>query len=427
MSRFGMAAVAAIAVTAGAAFGEDVTLSVDKVQQRYPWNGMVDIDYTVTCPEGAAPLDAANDILRFELIDESVQPPKTNAVNTLSECPVPVAAGTHRIAWNAHADGVTCVSKDVKMRLSVTHYAERYMIVDLTKTDADGKYAVTYCDGQPADGFSQPEYKTDKLVLRLIPPGSFIAGSPTSERNHQNTEVQHKVTITKPFYLGIFEITQAQYRHVMGSAIPKTGNEGDERPMDNLSYNDLRGAANTTTHLYDWPWNSGVDTNGTIIGRMCLRTGLRFDLPTEAQWEYACRAGTTTPYNRGNPTPDKTSMIKELKDLGRFKENTDDKRGDSSYTTHTKVGSYEPNGWGLYDMHGNVKELCLDRFRGAVETLEQRVDPVGSYDDQYRAYRGGSHSDNEEACRAARRQCIVPHSNDFGARLFCELPSERGE
>ena len=151
-------------------------------------------------------------------------------------------------------------------------------------------------------------------------------------------------TITKPFYMDAFPVTQKQYQNVTGAN--PSYYKGEMRPVECVSWNTVRGTSST----YDWPNVRTVDAN-SFMGRLQARTGLAFDLPTEAQWEYACRAGTTGSYNNGN-------MVSWL---GRYNDTQRDGRG--GYTLqHTTVGSYLSNDWGLYDMHGNVLEWCLDWY-----------------------------------------------------------------
>ena len=151
-----------------------------------------------------------------------------------------------------------------------------------------------------------------------------------------------QVTLTRPFFIGVFEVTQKQYELVTGAT--PSFKQGDMLPVEQVSWNDIRGNCN-------WPADTSV-SNNSFMGLLRARTGLAFDLPTEAQWEYACRAGTTNDFNVSGQNMDS---------LGRYENNGDDERGGSEYWyTTTTVGSYLPNDWGLYDMHGNVEEWCLD-------------------------------------------------------------------
>ena len=264
-----------------------------------------------------------------------------------------------------------------------------YCVIDLSGGPDSTSYPVSYVSSVPSGGWND-EYKTTKLVLRRIEPGTFMMCGTV------------ETTITKPFYIGVFEVTQKQYELVMGSN-PSAYN-GDARPVEQVSYNDIRGSSDGA----GWPESSAVDEN-SFLGKMVSRTGLSLDLPTEAQWEYACRAGTTSTYNNGGSTED------DLKTLGRYSGNTSDGRG--GYSQHTTVGSYAPNAWGLYDMHGNVWEWCLD-WHG---TLAGGNDPKGATSGSGRVQRGGSWLHDAASCTSSYRNGDDPSDGIgiFGFRLCC--------
>ena len=234
-----------------------------------------------------------------------------------------------------------------------------YCVIDVSGGTSAANYPVTYLDSVPIGGWGD-EYKTTKILLRRIEPGDVKLG---------NTK---PVTLTKPFYIGVFEITQKQYSLVTGT--DPSHYKGDMRPVERVSWNTIRGNSDT----YNWPTVMTVDPN-SFIGKLQARTGLNFDLPTEAQWEYACRAGTTSSYNNGGGSD------VDLKMLGRYSANRADGKG--GYGEHTTVGSYFPNAWGLYDMHGNVSEWCLDWY-GDINS-DPATDWIGASSGFYRVLRGG--------------------------------------
>ena len=424
-------AVSAVAQNANAAAGVDLTL--DRVQQRYPWNGFVDIDYTITRDTDALP--DVDDNLEVLMIDKSVTPAVTNRAIRFLQAPLPLTAGKHRITWDANGDGVTNYSDKASFIVKIAHYAPAYMVIDVSKGKDAPVYPVTYLNGEPTGGFNTPEYKGDKIVLRRIHPGSYMAGSPTNEANRTDaSERQHRVALTKPFYIGIFEITQKQYENVMGET--SFTYEGDDRPADNLSYTLLRGKPNYSTHQYMWPWTDEV-APGTFLGILRAKckafspdtndyteevTG--FDLPLEFQWEYACRAGTTGAFSTTDTYENTTDGQKAVMDsLGRHKDNKKDGHGDY-FDAHTNVGRYAPNPWGLYDMHGNMYELCRDLYGGPdVAALEQYVDPEGAKGTLVDCVaRGGAWMKVFSACRSASRTNAGVNTAGSGFRLSRTLP-----
>ena len=434
---FAAAAAVVLAVTPLA--GRSVTIDVTKFQQRYPWNGLVDIDYTITRTEGDLELDPAKNFVEITVVN--CENATTNVAHVFRQGKLPVSDGTHRVTWDANAEGINFKSQSVKVFAEIVHYAEKYMVIDVsTGSGDDAVYEVTYLNGVPEGGFTNNTYRGDKIVLRLIPPGTFVMGSPTTEPGHEadtaGSEVQHAVAITKPFYIGVFEITQKQYKNVMNNANPSMYKD-DYRPVEKVTYNNIRGTANVTTHLYDWPHNSDVDLQNSFMGKLRAKcreknpstgewepvSGL-FDLPTEAQWEYACRAGTTTPFNNDEPCANNTDLATQLKKLGRYKDNKSDNKGGFN-VAHTVVGSYASNAWGLYDMHGNIYEWCLDWHKVDVQNIETpSVDPVGASNGTDRVLRGGCWDSSSHGTRSAYRGGVLPSTvyQYMGFRLSCALP-----
>ena len=298
----------------------------------------------------------------------------------------------HRIVWNLEKQGINIQSSNVTF--TVTYYdAPLYCVVDLSAGAKASLYPVTYLHAPPSGGFNTDEYKTTKLVLKRVNAGTFKMGAPLGESGREKFETQHQVTLTKPYYIGVFEVTQKQWKLVMGSNPSKFS--GDKRPVEQVSWDAIRGDSET----YNWPESSAVDAN-SFIGRLRARTGLEFDLPTEAQWEYACRAGRTTAYSYG---------VSENGDYMWYSSN-------SSSQTH-EVGTKKPNEWELYDMHGNVREWCLDAWSD-FETAAV-VDPKGGSSGGTRVFRGGDWDRFAGYCRSASRSSWFSYSTDdsWGFRL----------
>lgn len=251
-----------------------------------------------------------------------------------------------------------------------------YCVIDLSGGSEAERYPVSYLADVPSGGWTDA-YKKTKLVLRRVEAGSFqMAGT-------------CNVTLTKPYYVGVFELTQAQYKKIMGTS-HLAAYYGDCYPVQYLKWNEVRGDSST----YDWPTSAAVGEN-SVVGILRSKTGLEFDLPTEAQWEYASRAGTTTAYNNGKDTTKGLALIARCS-LNSFDTSVGVTNGIA------RVGSYLPNNWGLYDMHGNIAEMCLDRQSAAYNQNDDLADsatnPVGaSSGTSLRVVRGGDWTSNPKS------------------------------
>jgi formylglycine-generating enzyme required for sulfatase activity len=209
-----------------------------------------------------------------------------------------------------------------------------------------------------------------KMEFVLIPAGSFMMGDETGSPWEKPV---HEVTITKPFYLGKYEVTQEQWQAVMGSNPSKF--KAPKNPVEQVNWQDCQGFL-------------------AKLNEKSRSGGAKFGLPTEAQWEYACRAGTTTRYALGDEA-------KELGDYGWWYWN-------SQWKTHP-VGQKKPNAWGLYDMHGNVWEWCADWFDEDYYANSPAEDPTGPDSGESRVVRGGSFFiATSDACRCAFRHHRPP-------------------
>jgi formylglycine-generating enzyme required for sulfatase activity len=303
-----------------------------------------------------------------------------------------------------------------------------YMSIDISGGTGATSYAVSCYPSATAvpGGITNDAYKTTNLLMRLIPNGTFTMGSPSGELGRQSNETQRAVTLTKDFYMGVFEVTQRQWELVMGNKPSYFGNRTyyQTRPVEGVSYYDIReNPANIDDTAVNWPTNSAVNAN-SFMGKLRAKTGLSgFDLPTESQWEYACRAGTGTAFNSGKNITD-TGSCPNMAEVGRYWFN-----GGSAYMPDgstavgtAKVGSYLPNAWGLYDMHGNVWEWCLDWH---TESPPGTTDPVGADTGSLRVIRGGCWINRAWLCRSALRGPSSPSERNYtglGFRLSRTLP-----
>ena len=228
-----------------------------------------------------------------------------------------------------------------------------------------------------------------KVQMIYCPPGEFIMGSPTSEDGRDNDEIQHRVCLTKGFWLGMYEITQEQWRSVMGHN-PAHFRGDDSRPVERVSWEDCQ----------------------RFVKKINDRLDCGARLPTEAEWEYACRAGTTTAYSWGNSLNGTTANCN-----GDFPCGTAT-RGPYFHGT-TEVGRYSPNPWGFYDMHGNVYEWCQDI---CADYPSEATDPIGPAKGSCRVQRSGCWSYGARFCRSANRTRNTPTtaSPREGLRLCCD-------
>ena len=463
-------AVAALG-TSLAAFAADPAITVS-AKQRYPWNGLVDVHFTITGDAGTkydTSFTAKDMVGNTNIAMRTIRKADGSAVNVAKEQLLP---GTYNWVWDAAADlpkGFQCervtvtgaadvsafpysvkfnanggtgtmanesftygtakaltanaftrtgytfqgwatsangakVYNDQQSVFNLTEtsgavvnlYAvwksALYMVVDLSSGASSSSYPVSYLDAAPSGGWGNT-YKTTKLVLRRIEPGTFkMCG-------------KYNVTLTKAFYCGVFEVTQKQYSLAMGSN--PSCYTGDKRPVERVSYEAIRGKTNGAK----WPSSSAVDSS-SFMGKLRARTGLSFDLPTEAQWEYACRAGTTSKYNNGGNTE------ADLKKVGRYHGNCTypDQDGKGGYSeNHTTVGSYIPNAWGIYDMHGNVEEWCLDWINPYYNMPSPVTDPKGATSGLARETRGGSWDSYAVWCTSSTRSDEVHTYEPYNA------------
>lgn len=381
-------------------------------QQRYPWNGKVDIDYEVTSDDPNA------DVWVYPTgYDKDANVSMAPRALTGEGAGAAVKPGKHRMTWDVSADYPDFASTAFSVKMIALTGGAPYMVIDLSGGVDALSYPVSYLSAVPAGGWSD-EYKTTKLVLRLIPPGTFMMGSPSDELGRNSNEERHNVTLTEPFYIGVFEVTQKQWQMVLGAW--NFNYKGDMRPADNIAYVDVRGNVNGLS----WPTHNQVDAN-SFAGRLRSKANMLFDLPTEAQWEYACRAGVGTSVNSGKNISS-TSTCAEMNEVARYSGTRSWNIG--GYTDRTTtVGSFLANAWGLYDMHGNAREWCLD---GWVENLGTSPvkDPKGAYNDN-KVIRSGTWGKNANMCRCAWRGAYHYNtrwddSDCTGVRIVC-LPASR--
>jgi formylglycine-generating enzyme required for sulfatase activity len=259
--------------------------------------------------------------------------------------------------------------------------------------------------------------RTGQIRLRLIPAGDFMMGSPESQGD-SDEHPQHKVRITRPFYLGVTEVTRGQFRLFVDETNYKTEAEKDGK--GGYGWNEEAkkfeqhpkytwqnpGFEHTDEHpVVNVSWNDTQD----FIAWLSRKEGKAFRLPTEAEWEYACRGGAKTAYFSGDDAETLTAFGNIAN--GTAKEKYPDWTtisGRDGYVYTAPVGRFSANAFGLYDMHGNVLEWCRDGYDAAYSKQSPTDDPAGSPGTSLRVYRGGSWSRIPGRCRSAYRSATEP-------------------
>jgi formylglycine-generating enzyme required for sulfatase activity len=235
----------------------------------------------------------------------------------------------------------------------------------MVRTDSVGPAA--FPAGSGMEGSRAGEVRTfGGIEMVWCPPGGFLMGSPASEANRYDDERQHRVTLTRGFWMAKTETTQGQWESVMGEN--PSAFEGEDLPVENVSWDDVQG------------WLEKMNETTP------LPSGWKWTLPTEAQWEYACRAGT------------ETAFAGDLDEMAWYDEN--------SGSTTNPVGTKKANAWGLHDLHGNVWEWCSDWYGDY--SSGSSSDPTGATTGVIRVYRGGSWGNFAQDCRSAYRRGSTP-------------------
>ncbi len=364
----------------------------------------------------------------------------------------------HTITWRPDQSWPDHRIVDNRARAVVTAWAldntPDYMVVDLD-VDSEVRFYPS-AEFLPRAGFAQqgsavtnnPEYKTSKLLMRKIEAEGieWTMGSADGEKGRTAaSEAPHLVTLTNNYYIGVFEITKGQFRRIAtnSNAIVSSWSANDlVYPMDTVCYNELR-----TTHGHSgntsgsvtvtagaggtWP---GAPSDDSFLGLLRLKSGLPFDLPSEAQWEFACRAGHYSGYWNDGSEIKGGNNDANLTPLASY-----------FYTGNAKapVGSFKPSSNGLYDMHGNVWEICLDWYEDNIATATDtagktyggrvNIDPdAPSYPLSHsaagsmRVRRGGAYASYASDNRSAKRAGRAPQTRTGyeGFRVVCAVGIE---
>jgi formylglycine-generating enzyme required for sulfatase activity len=252
---------------------------------------------------------------------------------------------------------------------------------------------------------SIPPKLTNSIGMKLarIRAGTFKMGSPKDEKDRNEDEDQHEVEISRTFYMGVYTVTQKQYMGVMGSNpswFAATG--GGKDKVKGLSTDGFPVTASWHDAKKFCEKLSALDAEKKV--------GRRYRLPTEAEWEFACRAGTKTAFHYGE------TLSKEQANIY------------CGFLGGTlKVGSYKPNAWGLYDMHGNVWQWCADRYAADHYRASSSKDPAGPKEGTSRVVRGGCWLNEPKHCRTSSRLWLPPTHTDsaVGFRVACDVDWRR--
>lgn len=323
-----------------------------------------------------------------------------------------VGVGKHSLTWIARKDWPNQEIADERVRAVVTAWATNcppnYMVLDL-ETNAQLFYPTA--EALPY-GLSNAIYRTSKLVMRKIPAAgaTWVMGQPTNNSvevtlckwSEPPDERPHWVSFSSDYYMAIYPMTQGQNKKLTGNDSSK--DHHPEKPVDGISYKALRGGAPDV----DWPTTDSSVVGGALA-TMRSKTGIMFDIPTEAEWEFACRAGTQTAFYMGvdaTATSDNCGVT-DLGEYAWFKGNCEReavKDGGAYMNGLQIVGQKKPNAWGLYDMMGNVTEWCRDWAGSYDLSVQPILDPTGPISGTSRIKRGGHWGSIGAYCRSSTRR-----------------------
>lgn len=410
---------AVVSIFASAAFALDVEPEITNLQFEQNANRMVTISYTLT-KDAVLSLDLkTNDVsIGREVVRTVFDPANPDAGYPFAG--EVAKAGTYTLMWKPVRDWPDRIFTNGEFSVEIRAWSldnpPDYMVVDLkepyarrfypTAEDIPGGLKTADPDDEAAvAALGSDQYRRDKLVMRKIPAAgnTWLMGSPATESSYRDpSEVQHYVTLTNDYYISIYPLTVHQRYNGTGGGASW---DLSVKPAAGISYNKFRGSSTEGDAV--WPGNGhnvGADSELQVLRD---RTGLMFDFPTEAQWEYACRAGSSGGI-WGTPR----------QDYGWFLEN-----GAGEYKV---VGIKKPNGWGLYDMNGLVSEWVLDQW--GTPSADSVVEPGGPSDNPgMRVTKGGSawYNYTVQGRSASRKGYNSSKGADenvgggFGVRLCC--------
>jgi len=305
--------------------------------------------------------------------------------------------------------------------LAQGHPSDNSTLPPLAIAPFDARQAKKFQDEWAAYAGEPIEYENSiGMTLQLIPPGEFMMGSPEDEPGRDAGEKQHRVRLTKPFYMGACEVTLAQFEAFVNETGYKTEAESDG--LGGRGWDDQGEFTNKPEYIWRTPGFPQTDTHPVVHVSwndahqftiwLSRKEAVEYRLPTEAEWEYACRAGSTTWYSNGND-PEKLAIIGNIADpttLAEFPEWTGAITSSDGQLYTAPVASFQPNAFALYDLHGNVWEWCQDRYDYEAYTTRTgtTVDPFVEFGVN-RLLRNGGWTTYPENVRAAARSGDAPN------------------
>ena len=372
-------------------------------------------------------LDGAPGIVTVDFLTNGVSIGAANFANVSGDVNRKVEPGDREIKWRPNrSDWAKQGVQKTVMTAKVTAWSPNtppdYLVLGLERKN-DVRYYVSR-EAFPG-GYASDEYKSNCLVMRkvLAAGQTFRMGSNYGELGREDyvakREKPHLVTLTNDFFAAVYLTTQEQYEKFMGTNPSSHKISAAEKflPVENISYDDLRGSG--------WPEQRHAVANGSVCGTLRALTGMDVDLPTDAQWEFVCRAGTGSALNSGKMTTVSEGTCPNTDEVAWYLQNSNNK-------THT-VGQKKGNDWGFHDMHGNVYEWVLDwvcLVKGPDLTGAPAVEPVGfttaektQFGENQRGRRGGTFGHHPKICRSAFRGSELPTvpAANTGFRLVCPI------
>lgn len=406
-----------VSLAAGLAFA-DPSVTVLKTTPRWPWNGTVDVDYRLSGLDAAKAYELETSVTVCDVTNA-----ETNAVDATD--------GDFRrsVDCTAMFGGEINASATVTLRLleksgdaipadatgTAIGLTGDVLIIDVSAGSTASSYPVTYLDDVDIGCFNCDVYKTDKIVLRKVPAGTY----PAAPRSSGALAADAKLTVSHPYYIGIFQITQKQYQNVVGSVPSGQSQTGDTRPVSGLNWNTWRGKM-----IFSQSAIASTQANSAFfMPRLIAKTGLSgLDLPTEGQWEVAARAGSMTEYGQFWKDLAAVDAATSVGSAAWYTWNNSQEVG--GYPAGVKpVGLKYPNLWGLYDTSGNIREWCRDgyneSFRAGVEVPDEGANP-NAYT---RVTRGGAYNDGQWTLPPSYNVSVSLDQTTAtqGARLVCPL------